>query len=128
MTNSVAGDLHTINRAIGDAEAAADHDFFEQLLAPAFSMGRPDGVRFADRAGFLDSLTVSSGRETRIDSTTIFDNRAIVVCLVSKADEAGPVRHRNIRVFTRPTTHAPWQLVSWVNESLTPSGVPPATG
>jgi hypothetical protein len=128
MTISVAGDLDAINRAIGDAEATADRGFFEQLLAPAFSMGRPDGVRFDDRTGFLNSLTASSARESRIDSTTVFDNRAIVVCAVSKDGDTGPMRFRNIRVFTRPTTEAPWQLVSWVNEPLTPLGATPTNG
>ena len=77
-------------------------------------MGRPDGVRFDDRTGFLDSPSVSSARQTRVDSITVFDNRAIVVCTVSEEADIGQVRFRNIRVFTRRTTQAPWQLVSWV--------------
>ncbi|MFI6675995.1 nuclear transport factor 2 family protein [Kribbella sp. NPDC050470] len=116
-------ELAAINLAIGDAEASADRAFFERLLAPTFSMGRPDGVRFDDRATFLDSLTVSSPRQTRIESTTMFDNRAVVVCAVSKATPAGAQHFRNIRVFTRQADGAGWQLVSWVNEPLAPLGI-----
>lgn len=118
MTDSAAASLTAINLAIGDAEATADRGFFERLLAPTFSMGRPDGVRFDDRATFLDSLTVSPPRHTSIESTTVFDNRAVVVCAVAKTDTGGTLRFRNIRVFTRPSSHSAWQLVSWVNETL----------
>lgn len=118
MTDSAAAGLTAINLGIGDAEATADRGFFERLLAPAFSMGRPDGVRFDDRATFLDSLAVSPPRHTSIESTTVFDNRAVVVCAVSKTDTAGTLRFRNIRVFTRASSHSAWQLVSWVNEPL----------
>lgn len=116
------GGLAAINLAIGDAEASADRAFFERLLAPAFSMGRPDGVRFDDRATFLDSLTVSPPRQTRIESTTMFDNRAVVVCAVSKTTPAGAQYFRNIRVFTQ-SDGAGWQLVAWVNEPLAALGI-----
>jgi len=119
---SAGSDLERINLAIGDAESQADRGFFERLLAPAFSMVRPDGVRFDDRAGFLDALTVSSPRRTRIDSTTVFDNRAIVVCSVAKQDRGGTVQHRNIRIFSRSSARSAWQLVSWVTEPLVPVG------
>jgi hypothetical protein len=118
MSDTAAASLTAINLAIGDAEATADRGFFQRLLAPAFSMGRPDGVRFDDRATFLDSLAVSSPRHTSIESTTVFDNRAVVVCAVSKAGAAGTLRFRNIRVFTRESSQSAWQLVSWVNEPL----------
>jgi hypothetical protein len=118
MTDSAPTDLTAINLAIGDAEATADRSFFERLLAPAFSMGRPDGVRFDDRATFLDSLAASPPRHTSIESTTVFDNRAVVVCAVSKTDTSGTLRFRNIRVFTRQSNQSAWQLVSWVNEPL----------
>jgi hypothetical protein len=118
MTDSAAASLTAINLAIGNAEATADRGFFERVLAPAFSMGRPDGVRFDDRATFLDSLAVSPPRQTSIESTTVFDNRAVVVCAVSKTGTAGTLRFRNIRVFTRASSHSAWQLVSWVNEPL----------
>ena len=67
MTTAADSDLQAINHAIGEAESAADRGFFERLLAPAFSMVRPDGTRFDDRAGFLDALTVSPARMTRVD-------------------------------------------------------------
>jgi hypothetical protein len=113
-----AASLTAINLAIGDAEATADRGFFQRLLAPAFSMGRPDGVQFDDRATFLDSLVVSSPRHTSVESTTVFDNRAVVVCAVSKIGATGTLSFRNIRVFTRATNQSAWQLVSWVNEPL----------
>ena len=128
MTCSAAADLTTINLAIGEAEATADRAFFESLLAPAFSMGRPDGVRFDDRATFLDSLAAGPPRHTRIESTTEFDNRAVVVCAVSKAGDAGPLRFRNIRVFTRQSSDSGWHLVSWVNEPLTALGTEDGLG
>ena len=53
-----------------------------------------------------------------IEATTMFDNRAVVVCAVSKTDTTGTLRFRNIRVFTRATSQSAWQLVSWVNEPL----------
>jgi hypothetical protein len=116
MTDSTATDLTALNLAIGNAEATADRGFFERLLAPAFSMGRPDGVRFDDRTTFLNSLAVSPPRHTSIESTTVFDNRAVVVCAVSKSDTTVNLRFRNIRVFTRRSNQSAWQLVSWVNE------------
>jgi hypothetical protein len=108
--------LLDVNLAIGEAEATADRTFFERLLAPAFSMGRPDSVRFDDRQTFLDSLAVSPPRTTRMESATVFGNRAVVVCTVSKATADGPASFRNIRVFTRRCHESAWQLVSWVNE------------
>ncbi|MEP6559654.1 MAG: nuclear transport factor 2 family protein [Nakamurella sp.] len=122
--NSSADDLDLINHAIGDAESEADRAFFQELLAPAFSMVRPDGVRFDDRTHFLNSLTISSPRSTRIDSITVFDNRAIVICAVSKDGDSGPMQHRNIRIFTRMDSRSPWQLLSWVTEPLSPLGGP----
>ena len=84
MTTVADSDLHAINHAIGEAESTADRGFFERLLAPAFSMVRPDGTRFDDRTGFLDALTVGPARRTRVDSITVFDNRAVAVCAVMK--------------------------------------------
>ena len=52
----------------------------------------------------------------------MFDNRAVVVCAVSKAATTGPLRFRNIRVFTRQSNQTAWQLISWVNEPLTALG------
>ncbi len=102
MTTAADSDLQAINHAIGEAESAADRGFFERLLAPAFSMVRPDGTRFDDRAGFLDALTVSPARMTRVDSTTVFDNRAVAVCAVVKEVPDGPVGATNSAHLTRP--------------------------
>jgi hypothetical protein len=118
MTCSTADGLTHLNVAIGDAEATADRAFFERLLAPAFAMGRPDGVRFDDRATFLESLTLSPPRQTRIESTTVYNNRAVVVCTVAKSEATGPRRFRNIRIFTRQSDQSGWQMISWVNEPL----------
>lgn len=126
MTTATDGDLHAINHAIGEAESTADRGFFERLLAPAFSMVRPDGTRFDDRTGFLDGLTVSPARRTRVDSITVFDNRAVAVCAVIKEAPDGSQQHRNIRVFSRPGRDASWQLVSWVTEPLLAPGEPAA--
>jgi len=115
-------DLHAINHTIGEAESTADRGFFERLLAPAFSMVRPDGTRFDDRTGFLDAMTAGPVRRTRVDSITVFDNRAVVVCAETKEAPDGPQQHRNIRVFSRPSRNASWQLVSWVTEPLRACG------
>lgn len=124
MTTAADSDLQAINHAIGEAESTADRGFFERLLAPAFSMVRPDGTRFDDRTGLLDALTVSPARRTRVDSITVFDNRAVAVCAVMKEVPDGPQQHRNIRVFSRPSRDASWQLVSWVTEPLLAPGEP----
>ena len=39
--------------------------------------------------GLLDALTVSPARRTRVDSTTVFDNRAVAVCAVMKEVRMG---------------------------------------
>lgn len=110
--------LREINVAIGDAEARGDHSYFQALLAPAFSMVRPDGVRFDDRPGFLAALTAGPRRRTRVDSVLTHDNRAVVTCTVAKGEGSQAPVHRNIRVFSRPAPGVPWQLVSWLTEPV----------
>jgi hypothetical protein len=110
--------LRELNVAIGDAEARGDHAFFETLLAPAFSMVRPDGLRFDDRAAFLAALRPGPRRRTRVDSVVTYDNRAVVTCTVAKGEAADAAVHRNIRVLSRPGPSTDWQLVSWVTEPL----------
>lgn len=116
--NDVVPHLRDLNVAIGDAEARGDHSFFEALLAPAFAMVRPDGLRFDDRAGFLAALRPGPRRRTRVDSVSTYDHRAVVVVTVAKGEGPDAPSHRNIRLFSRPGPGAPWQLVSWVTEPL----------
>lgn len=113
-------DLRDVNAAIGDAEARGDRPWFEALLAPAFSMVRPDGLRFDDRASFLAALQPGPRRRTRVESVLSHDDRAVVTCTVVKGDGAEAATHRNIRVLSRPGPGAAWQLVSWVTEPLGP--------
>ncbi len=110
--------LRELNMAIGDAEARGDRAFFEAVLAPAFSMVRPDGLRFDDRAAFLAALGPGPRRRTRVESVTTYDNRAVVTSTVVKGEGTGAAAHRNIRVFSRPGHSTPWQLVGWVTEPL----------
>ena len=112
--------LRDLNVAIGDAEARGDRSFFERLLAPAFCMVRPDGLRFDDRASFLGALQPGPGRRTRVESVVTYDNRAVVTCTVVKGGGADAAMHRNVRVFSRPAAAAAWQLVSWVTEPVEP--------
>lgn len=112
--------LREINVAIGDAEARGDHSFFEALLAPAFCMVRPDGLRFDDRTGFLAALQPGPRRRTRVDSVVTYDNRAVVTCTVAKGAGADAATHRNVRIFSRPGRATAWQLVSWVAEPVEP--------
>ena len=112
--------LRELNEAIGDAEAQGDRPFFEALLAPAFCMVRPDGLRFDDRAGFLAALQPGPRRRTRVESVVTYDDRAVVTCTVAKGEEADAAVHRNIRVFSRPGPGMAWQLVSWVTEPVPP--------
>ncbi len=116
----VSDDLREVNVAIGDAEARGDHPFFDALLAPAFCMVRPDGLRFDDRAGFLAALQPGPRRRTRMESVVTFDNRAVVMCTVVKGEGADAATHRNVRTFSRPRPAAAWQLVSWVTEPVVP--------
>ncbi len=113
-----ASHLRELNVAIGDAEARGDHAFFEALLAPAFAMVRPDGLRFDDRSAFLAALRPGPRRRTRVDSVVTYDNRAVVTCSVAKGEGPDAAVHRNIRVLSRPGPSTRWQLVSWVTEPL----------
>jgi Domain of unknown function (DUF4440) len=108
--------LRELNVAIGDAEARGDHAFFEALLAPAFAMVRPDGLRFDDRTTFLAALRPGPRRRTRVEGVVTYDNRAVVTCTVTKGEGTDAAAHRNIRIFSRPGHSAVWQLVSWVTE------------
>lgn len=111
-------ELTKINVEIGHAEARGDHDFFDALLAPVFTMVRPDGVRFNTRAEFLEALTSGPPRRTRVESVVTYDNRAIVTSTVGKGRAQDLQFHRNIRVLSRADAHHPWQLVAWVTEPL----------
>lgn len=112
--------LRETNVAIGDAEARGDHAFFTALLAPAFSMVRPDGLRFDDREAFLAALQPGPPRRTRVESVATYTNRAVVTCTVAKGEGDDAATHRNVRVFSRPAPEDAWQLVSWVTEPVDP--------
>ena len=112
--------LRELNVAIGDAEARGDRSFFEGLLAPAFSMVRPDGLRFDDRTSFLAALQPGPRRRTRVDAVVTYDDRAVATCTVAKGEGADAAVHRNVRVFSRPGPATAWQLVSWVTEPVEP--------
>ena len=112
--------LRDVTVAIGDAEARGDRSFFDVLLAPAFCMVRPDGLRFDDRTGFLAALQPGPRRRTRVESVVTYDNRALVTCTVAKGEGADAAVHRNIRIFSRPGRVSAWQLVSWVTEPVAP--------
>ncbi len=112
--------LRDLNVAIGDAEARGDRSFFEVLLAPAFCMVRPDGLRFDDRTAFLSALQAGPRRRTRVESVVTYDNRAVVTCTVAKGEGADAAVHRNIRILSRPDPVSAWQLVSWVTEPVAP--------
>jgi hypothetical protein len=114
--------LRALNAAIGDAEARGDTAFFEALLAPAFAMVRPDGLRFDDRSGFLAALRPGPARRTRVESVVTYDDRAVVTCTVAKGEGADAAVHRNIRVLSRPGPAGDWQLVAWVTEPVGPLG------
>lgn len=113
-------DLVGINVEIGHAEARGDREFFESLLAPVFTMVRPDGLRLDDRTRFLAALAPGPRRRTRVESVVTYDNRAVVTSTVGKGDGPDIAFHRNIRVFSRPAPDAAWRLVAWVAEPLSP--------
>lgn len=113
-------DLSGINVEIGHAEARGDRDFFESLLTPIFTMVRPDGLRFDDRASFLAALAPGPRRRTRVESVVTYDDRAVVTSTVRKGEGADVMIHRNIRVFSRSFPQAGWKLVAWVTEPLSP--------
>lgn len=115
---SAQTDLVEINVEIGHAEARGDHDFFESLLAPAFAMVRPDGLRFDDRSSFLAALASGPRRRTRVESVLTYDDRAIVTSAVAKGEGEEVMVHRNIRVFSRSAPDVAWKLVAWVTEPL----------
>lgn len=108
--------LAEINAQIGHAEARGDRAYFEDLLAPAFAMVRPDGLRFDDRAAFLDALAPGPDRHTRVEQITVLENRASVVCVVAKGDGPDAPTHQNIRILTRPSPGQRWQLVAWLTQ------------
>jgi hypothetical protein len=111
-------DLRRLNVEIGDAEARGDQEFFESLLAPAFCMVRPDGLRFDGRADFLAALAPGPRRRTRVESVVTYDNRAVVTSTVAKGGRPALAYHRNIRVFSRSDSPEAWRLVAWVTEPL----------
>ncbi|GAA1390330.1 nuclear transport factor 2 family protein [Luteococcus peritonei] len=118
-------ELVELNRRIGEAESAADRDFFEALLCEQFVMQRPTG-RLDDRAALLDGLATGAVRRTeQVKVQTFGERRAVVTCLVTKWQETeggatGPgadaACFHNLRVFIRDGHAAPWRLLAWLNE------------
>lgn len=112
--------LRELNIAIGVAESAGDHGFFEELLHSHFVMIRPSGL-VATRDEFLAGLAADAHRVTSDIVVEEFPNRrAVVRCTVVKwsgepgEPPADAPRYDNLRLFWR--TDEGWRLVAWVNE------------
>lgn len=109
-----------INDAVVAAENVGDRTFFEEHLAPVFSMRRRPGL-VIDRGAYLDALA-PGGRRTVVANTTrplfVDDHRVLIETVVEVPGEKGPERTHNVRVFAR-APEGSWKLLCWVNEPAT---------
>ncbi|MDR6559822.1 hypothetical protein J2809_004205 [Arthrobacter pascens] len=116
-----ANGLHKVNFSIGNAETEYDYQFFDALLASAFSMRRQDGT-IESRSDFLQRLKErkrqgepSSNRVTTMLSfSAVGAHRVLVRCIVGLDGK----QYDNLRLFVRDSERSPWKLLAWANEPL----------
>ena len=93
--------LRELNVVIGDRENDGDIGYFEELLAPTFSMRRANGS-FNDRAQFLAGVAPSPERRIGTPPVTMHgDTCAVVTCVVSTGADPDIDRVDNVRLFAR---------------------------
>ena len=113
--------LRKINFTIAEKETEGDLCYFNDLLAPTFAMLRANG-ELADRGQFLAKVAPSDERRTSIESIQIFDDRAVVTCVVEMGMEMGQDnsharQFHNVCVFIRSDVED-WKLFAWANRKL----------
>ncbi|MGO4831064.1 nuclear transport factor 2 family protein, partial [Rhizobiaceae sp. 2RAB30] len=105
--------LARLNVYLGVAETNGDRAFLDTVIADQLAFSRANGA-VVDRAGYLAAVAPSERRHTDIESIQLYDDRAIVTCIVTllRTDGEGPQFH-NVRMFAR--TAAGWKLLGWAN-------------
>lgn len=77
------------------------------IIAPKLGFQRADGVTFDNREELLDKIKPSTHRQTEIESIHLFDDRAVVACIVTMDSN----RYHNLRLFIRHEGN--WELPGW---------------
>jgi hypothetical protein len=101
-------ELILLNEEIGTAENAGDLKRLGEIVAPFLAFQRRDGS-IVGRDAFLETARPGK-RGTRTESIHIYDNRAVITCVVT---DSGVVTH-NIRLFVKEGGN--WMLLGWANE------------
>ena len=108
--------LTQLNVQIGEAESQGDHNWLASILAPKLAFQRTDGKTIDDRKDFLDKVTPTDPRETKVESIDLYGDRAIVQCIVTMKATSGDKRFHNLRLFIR--YEEKWKLLGWANELM----------
>lgn len=110
--------LRKINHQLGVMEEKGDANsikWFENILAPKFAFMRSNGT-FDNRKKFIKKIKPSDPRETKIISIKVFENRAMVACIVTVKSAEGEKKYHNLRLFVRYEME--WRLLGWANEEI----------
>lgn len=102
--------LRALNAAINDAENAGDSAALAGMVADHLAFRRRDGT-IVDRSRWL-SAPRPGRRVLRIESITVYGQRAVVACVVGE----GEVHTHNLRLFVRDAVG--WRLLGWANEPV----------
>ncbi len=112
MTDDLAV-LAQLNVDLGVAETEGDRAFLDNVIAERLAFRRANGA-VVDRTGYLAAVATSEPRDTDIESIQLYDDRAIVTCIVTLHRTNGErPRFHNARMFAR--TSAGWKLLGWAN-------------
>jgi hypothetical protein len=109
--------LEKLNTEIGDAESNGDLKWLTDIIAPELAFRRAS-EKIDGGVDFLKAVKASDPRKTEIESIDLYENRAIVKCIVKMGDK----KFHNIRLFVSidgpDGQNGKWKLLGWANEPL----------
>jgi hypothetical protein len=107
--------LEQLNVEIGNAEDRGDSVWLDSVLAPELAFRRANG-QIVNREEYLQAVAPGGPRETQVESTALFGDRAVVTCLVTIRSARGDQRYHNVRLLVRHEEK--WKVLGWANEPL----------
>ena len=107
--------LEQLNVEIGNAEDRGDSVWLASVLAPELAFRRANG-QIVNREEYLQAVAPGGPRETQVESTALFGDRAVVTGLVTIRSARGDQRYHNVRLLVRHEEK--WKVLGWANEPL----------
>jgi Domain of unknown function (DUF4440) len=107
--------IEQLNVEIGDAEDRGDSVWLDGVLAPQLAFRRANG-QIVNREEYLQAVAPGGPRETQVESTVLFGDRAVVTCIVTIRSARGDQRYHNVRLLVRHEEK--WKVLGWANEPL----------